>query len=87
MYLVKSVLADGDGPDLAWLSTRRAAQHLGITTRTLYRFIDRGEIPAYRFGRVIRLKQREVDAFIETHRIQPRTLDDRDPGEGPPSDN
>ncbi|CAN5228615.1 hypothetical protein BH23ACT2_BH23ACT2_28100 [soil metagenome] len=58
-----------------WLSTADAAQHLGITPRTLYRFIDEGQIPGYRFGRVIRLKQTDVDAFIDSSRIAPGTLE------------
>ena len=61
--------------EITWLSTAAAAKRLGITSRTLYRFIDQGEIPAYRFGRVIRLKQDEVDAFIDRSRIEPGTLD------------
>jgi excisionase family DNA binding protein len=61
--------------DIHWLSTREAANHLGITTRTLYRLIDSGQLPAYRFGRVIRLKSVEVDAFIESARIQPGSLE------------
>ena len=60
---------------IRWLSTADAAKRLGITARTLYRFIDQGDIPAYRFGRVIRLKQDEVDAFIDSSRIQPGTLE------------
>ena len=47
--------------EITWLSTAEAAKHLGITPRTLYRFIDQGEIAAFRFGRVIRLKQTDVD--------------------------
>lgn len=61
--------------DLMWLSTKAAAERLGITQRTLYRFIDEGQVPAYRFGRVIRLKQTDVDAFIEKCRIEPGTLE------------
>jgi excisionase family DNA binding protein len=61
--------------EVRWLSTRDAAHHLGITTRTLYRLIDSGQIPAYRFGRVIRLKTAEVDAFVESARIQPGSLE------------
>lgn len=60
---------------IQWLSTADAAKHLGITSRTLYRFIDEGQIPGYRFGRVIRLKQSDVDQFIEASRIAPGTLD------------
>ena len=63
------------GDPIRWLSTADAAKRLGITARTLYRFIDQGDIPAYRFGRVIRLKQDEVDAFIDSSRIQPGTLE------------
>ena len=58
-----------------WLGSREAARQLGITPRTLYRPIDTGEIPAYRVGRVIRLKQADIDAFIETSRIRPGELE------------
>lgn len=58
-----------------WLSTAEAARRLGITPRTLYRFIDAGELPAYRFGRVIRLREHEVDRFIEACRIEPGSLE------------
>jgi len=61
--------------EITWLSTAEAAKRLGITPRTLYRFIDQGDIPAYRFGRVIRLKGNEVDGFIDKCRIEPGTLE------------
>ena len=59
---------------IVWLNTETAAKRLGITTRTLYRFINEGGLPAYRMGRVIRVKQVDVDAFIERSRIEPGTL-------------
>ncbi len=62
--------ADGD-----WLSTKEAASALGLTPRTLYRLIDEGQLPAYRFGRVIRLKQSEIDQFVGTSRIEPGSLE------------
>lgn len=61
--------------DVQWMSTADAAKRLGITPRTLYRFIDEGQLPAYRFGRVIRLKAAEVDTFIDSCRIEPGTLE------------
>lgn len=61
--------------DIRWLSTGEAARRLGVTARTLYRFIDEGQIPAYRFGRVIRLQAGEVDQFIQHCRIQPGSLE------------
>jgi excisionase family DNA binding protein len=59
--------------EIEWLSTQDAARRLGVTPRTLYRFIDLGELPGYRLGRVIRLKASDVDAFIESSRIEPGT--------------
>lgn len=61
--------------EITWLSTKEAARRLGITTRTLYRLIDGGQIPAYKFGRVIRLQEQEVEAFIESARIEPGDLE------------
>lgn len=58
-----------------WLSTNEASRELGITLRTLYRMIDDGSLPAYKFGRVIRLKTADVTAFVEKSRIKPGTLD------------
>jgi excisionase family DNA binding protein len=61
--------------ETTWLGTALAARRMGITTRTLYKFIDAGELPAYKFGRVIRLKQADVDAFIEAARVEPGSLE------------
>jgi excisionase family DNA binding protein len=58
-----------------WLSTKDAAERLGITLRSLYRFIDEGDLIAYKFGRVIRLQQSDVDRFIEASRIEPGSLE------------
>ncbi|MEC7810515.1 MAG: helix-turn-helix domain-containing protein [Actinomycetota bacterium] len=57
-----------------WMSSNEAAQRLGVTTATLYRFIDEGRLPAYRMGRVIRLKESEVEDFETTCRIKPGSL-------------
>ena len=61
--------------EIIWMSTQEAARRLGVTTRTLYRFVDEGLLPAYKMGRVFRLKQHDVDTFIEASRVQPGTLE------------
>jgi excisionase family DNA binding protein len=66
-------VADAAAP--VWLGTQEAARHLGITTRTLYRLIDEGEIAAYKLGRVLRLRLADVDAFLESARVQPGDLE------------
>ena len=60
---------------IRWMSTKEAAEHLGVTLRSLYRFIDEGALAAFKFGRVIRLKSDDVDAFIENCRIPPGSLE------------
>ncbi len=60
---------------IRWMSTKEAAEHLGVTLRSLYRFIDEGALPAFKFGRVIRLKADDVDGFIENCRIAPGSLE------------
>jgi excisionase family DNA binding protein len=58
-----------------WLSTKEAAERLGITLRSLYRFIDEGDLVAYKFGRVIRIQEPDVDRFIDASRISPGSLE------------
>lgn len=57
-----------------WLGSKAACDRLGITLRTLYRLIDEGQIPAYKFGRVLRLKTKEVEEFIEHAQVKPGEL-------------
>jgi excisionase family DNA binding protein len=63
-----------------WLSTTEVRDLLGITLRTLYRLIDEGQIPAYKIGRVIRMKDEDVQAFLERSRIEPGSLEHLYPG-------
>ena len=70
----------------AWLSSKEAAHRIGVTQRTLYRFIDEDRLPAYRLGRVIRLKALDVEAFIEAGRIRTGTLQHLYPESKKPSD-
>jgi excisionase family DNA binding protein len=60
--------------DETWLGTKDAASELGITARTLYRLIDEGAVPAYKLGRVLRLKRVDIDAYLERCRVQPGDL-------------
>lgn len=60
---------------IRWLSTKEASERLGITLRSLYRFIDEGDLVAYRFGRVIRVQEADLERFIEASRIAPGSLE------------
>ena len=57
-----------------WLGTPEAAERLGITQRTLYRLIDEGQVPAYKMGRVLRVRATDLEVFLENSRVAPGSL-------------
>lgn len=58
-----------------WMGVPEAAEYLGVVVRTVYGLINTEEIPAYKLGRVIRLKREDVDAWLESRRVRPGDLD------------
>jgi len=48
-----------------WLSVGDICKHLGISSDTAYRWIDRFGMPAYRMGRLWKFKKDQVDAWVE----------------------
>lgn len=47
-----------------WLSVSEIAAYLGISKETVYRWLDRGAIPAHRVGKLWKFKPSEVDAWV-----------------------
>ena len=45
------------------MTTAEVADRLGVSLRSVYRLIDTGQLPAYKIGRLIRLRTAEVEAF------------------------
>ena len=56
------------------MGTTEATKYIGLHYQTLWRMIDEEGLPAYRFGRIIRLRRSEIDEFIQSKRIQPGML-------------
>ena len=48
------------------LTYRDAARLLGITERSVWALVQRGEIPAVRFGRTVRIDPADLRAFIDS---------------------
>jgi excisionase family DNA binding protein len=46
-----------------WLSASQACRRLRVSRPTLLRLIDRGELPAYRIGWMIRLLAEDVEVY------------------------
>lgn len=47
-----------------WVSVDQLAQHLGVTRDSIYRWIDRKNLPAHRVGRLWKFKVSEVDGWV-----------------------
>ena len=50
---------------LRWISVKTASEYLSIHEVTCRRLIDRGEIPAMRIGRNIRVDLKTLEAMME----------------------
>ena len=48
-----------------WLSVDEICQHLGVSNDTVYRWIDRFEMPAHKVGRRWKFKKDQVDVWVE----------------------
>ncbi len=46
-----------------WLKPVDVGRILGIPTREVYRLIDEGMLPAYKFGRTVRLLAADVEEY------------------------
>jgi excisionase family DNA binding protein len=50
--------------DKEFLNIKELGEYLGIKTSTLYFYVENGDIPHYRIGRLIRFKKQEVDEWM-----------------------
>lgn len=48
-----------------WLSVDEIGRYLGVSNDTVYRWIDRHDMPVHRVGRLWKFKKDQVDAWIE----------------------
>ena len=48
----------------AWVSVDMVADHLGVAKESVYRWIDRRELPAHRVGRLWKFKLSEIDDWV-----------------------
>ena len=49
----------------AFLSTQWLSIYLGIRPKSVYAMVEKGQVPHYRIGRLIRFKRSEIDAWME----------------------
>ena len=63
------VMPDSKPDDM--ISTSDAGKILGVTSKTVIRMIESGEIPGYRVNFVWRLRRQDIVDYLEAHRFKP----------------
>lgn len=48
-----------------WLSVGDICNYLGVSNDTVYRWIEKQDMPAHRVGRLWKFKKEQVDAWVE----------------------
>jgi len=54
---------------LQLLTLRQVAQRLALSRRTVERLISAGELRPVRFGKAVRVTERELAAFVAARRV------------------
>lgn len=49
-----------------WLSINEISQYLGVTSDTIYKWIEKKGLPAHKIGRLWKFKKDEVDAWVRS---------------------
>ena len=57
------------------LTAAEVADQLRVSTMTVYRLIRRGELPAVRVGRNYRVREADLEAFLDDQVVDPATMD------------
>jgi excisionase family DNA binding protein len=47
-----------------WLSVEEISLHLGVSKETVYRWAEKGKMPAHKVGRQWKFKVSEVDGWV-----------------------
>lgn len=52
------------------LAPKKVAEELNVTIWTVYRLIKRGDLVAIRVGRLLRIPESSLEAFLELRRVR-----------------
>jgi excisionase family DNA binding protein len=56
-------------PAARLLSPKQAGSHANLSTKTIYRAIEQGKLPALRIGNRLRIDQADLDRWLEHARV------------------
>ncbi|PIU01296.1 MAG: hypothetical protein COT74_01990 [Bdellovibrionales bacterium CG10_big_fil_rev_8_21_14_0_10_45_34] len=49
----------------SWLSVEQLAEYLSISKETVYRWLEKGTVPAHRVGKLWRFQTKEIDEWVK----------------------
>jgi len=49
-----------------WVSVEQIAQHLNVKAFTIYKWLERKDMPAHKVGRLWRFRISEIDDWVQT---------------------
>lgn len=52
-----------------WLSPQEAAEYLGVSRATIYRWVKGGKLTIHKMGKVARIKKQDLDRLMEEGKI------------------
>src|SRR5438309_10442466 len=61
--------AERDFGGREFYTVTQLADILQLTEMTIYRMVNRGDLPCYAIGRIKRFRHRDVDQFLESRRL------------------
>lgn len=64
-----------------WLSVDEIAAYLGVKRDTIYKWIERKNMPAHKVGRLWKFKIDEVDRWVRSHGADDMEVGDREEAE------
>ena len=47
------------------MTVRELSEYLKLAPLTVYRMVDRGELPAYKLGKHLRFEKKEIERFLK----------------------
>lgn len=79
LVVLAETLAQANQPPSEWMDVEEAARLLGVDRTTVYDAVSRGDIPALRLGRTIRISRRALEELGHGVPDQQRPADTQDP--------
>lgn len=62
-----------------WLSVEGIAAHLGVSKESVYKWLEKKQIPAHKIGRLWKFKATEVDEWVFDGRASEQSTERRAP--------